>query len=60
MRFEYTKTFKSDLHTVMENKPALEKLVRECIKDFQENLFGSRFYRKPLKGFHEDIHELQV
>ncbi|MDD4152082.1 MAG: hypothetical protein PHR68_05690 [Candidatus Gracilibacteria bacterium] len=61
--FEFTKTFKKEVKNYVENSPSLKDKINVCILDFQENLFLSEYYRKPLKnGTYKnfDIHELQV
>ena len=61
MRFIITQSFQRAVKQHTQNKPNLKKRIEECIFDFQEKLFESKYYRKPLKGFvGEDVHELQV
>ena len=60
MKFIYTKTFRKELQKFVSNKLNLNEKVQDVIEDFQEYLFESRYYRKKLVGFEEDIHELQV
>jgi len=60
MKFIYTKTFQKELLKFVSNKPNLNEKVQDVLEDFQEYLFESRYYRKKLVGFEEDIHELQV
>jgi hypothetical protein len=61
--FEFTKIFKKEILNYSENYPALKEKINECILDFQENKFLSKYYRKPLKNGefkNFDIHELQI
>lgn len=61
--FEFTKVFKKEVKNYVENYASLKNKIDECIIDFQENLFLSKYYRKPLKNWtykNFDIHELQV
>ena len=61
--FEFTKVFKKEVKIFVENNENLKLKVNSCIKDFQENLFLSKYYRKPLKNGefkNFDIHELQI
>ena len=61
MRFIYTDQFRKEVKKYAQNKPNLKERVDICIIDFEEKLFNSVYYRKPLKGFtKDDIHELQV
>lgn len=61
--FEFTKIFKKEVLNYVQNYPSLKDKIDDCILDFEENLFLSKYYRKPLKNWefkNFDIHELQV
>lgn len=61
--FELTKNFKKEVKRFVQNNSSLEDKVYECILDFEENLYLSKYYRKPLKNLefkNFDIHELQI
>jgi len=61
--FEFTKNFKKEVKSFIENNENLKIKVNNCIKDFQINKFESIYYRKSLKNgeFKRfDIHELQI
>lgn len=61
--FEFTKNFKKEVESFVENNENLKIKVNTCIKDFQINKFESIYYRKPLKNWefkNYDIHELQI
>ena len=61
MKFIVTNTFISEVRSLTQNKPNLKVRVEDCMIDFQEQLFDSKYYRKPLKGYEkEDVHELQI
>jgi hypothetical protein len=48
--FEFTKNFKKEVKSFIQNNETLQTKINTCIKDFQENKFNSIFYRKPLKN----------
>ena len=61
--FEFTKIFKKEVKNYVQNNLSLEDKIYDCILDFEENLFLSKFYRKSLKNRkfkNFDIHELQI
>lgn len=61
--FDLTKSFKKEVKNFIQNNPSLEDKIYDCILDFEENLFVSKYYRKPLKNGefkNFDIHELQI
>jgi hypothetical protein len=61
--FEFTKIFKKEVLNHTQNYSSLKEKINDCILDFQENKFLSKYYRKPLKNgeFKSfDIHELQI
>jgi mRNA-degrading endonuclease YafQ of YafQ-DinJ toxin-antitoxin module len=61
--FELTKIFKKEVKNFVQNNPSLEDKIYDCILNFEENLYLSKHYRKPLKNgeFKKfDIHELQL
>lgn len=61
MKFIVTETFLAEVRKFAQNKPNLKARIEDCMLDFQERLFDSKYYRKPLKGYEkEDVHELQV
>ncbi len=61
MKFIVTDTFLAEVRKFTQNKPNLKTRIEDCMLDFQEHLFNSKYYRKPLKWYEkEDVHELQV
>lgn len=59
MRFIYTPTFEKQFSDLVSNKSTLEDKVYNIMLDFENKLFESNFYRKPLTWY-KDIHELEV
>lgn len=60
MEFILTKTFEREMKKIVSNKPNLREHLLDVLSDFQEKLFDSKYYRKRLSGYKEDIHELQI
>lgn len=61
--FDLTKNFKKEVKNFVQNYSSLEDKIYNCILDFEQNLFLSKYYRKPLKNGafkNFDIHELQI
>lgn len=61
--FELTKNFKKEVKNFIQNNSSLEDKIYDCILDFEENLYLSKYYRKPLRNWEYknfDIHELQI
>ncbi len=58
MKFEFTKIFLKQFQSLAQNKPNLDERVTDVIEDFKKNIFNSEYYRHPLSGYKEDIHEL--
>jgi len=60
MELIFKSKFKKNSQKLIRWNAKLKEKINECILDFANNLFSSKFYRKPLKNLWENIHELEI
>lgn len=60
MELVFKKLFKKNAVKLVRWNKKLESKINNAIFDFSKNLFDSDYYRKPIKVWKENIHELQI
>lgn len=59
MKYILSKPFIKNARIRVESRPKLKDKIEDCILDFSENVFNSKYYRKRLIWY-TDIHELEI
>jgi len=60
MEIIFSKAFKKQAKTLVQNRKNLKEKINECIIDFSKKGRKSMFYRKKLKGSLSCFEELQI